>query len=107
MSEAPRFFAYLIFDFGDDHVAAERARNQIEQWVRAFKLHGQLLARARRTGEQSRLLVRLAFEEFEQLAFERWLERIPREAVFASAELATVRPGDSLFEWACEWFGAV
>ena len=107
MSEAPSFSAYLIFDFGEDHVAAERALGQVEQWVRAFKLHGQLLARARRTGEQTRLLVRLAFEEFEQLAFERWLERIPREAVFAGAEVATVRPGDALFAWACEWFGPV
>lgn len=103
--ETRAFAAYLIFDFGEDRSAAEQALSVLEQWRKSFKLRDQLLAREMTVEEGTRVTVRLAFEEFEKLAFERWLERIPREELFARAGLEIIRPGDERFRWVGEWFG--
>ena len=104
--EARAFEAYLIFDFGQDRMAAEEAVAAVEGWRGSFKLRDQLLAREKPAEEGIRVVVRLAFEEFERLGFERWLQRIPGEEVFARAGLEMIRSGDERFGWAVEWFGA-
>ena len=101
------FAAYLIFDFGKERRAARAALAQVELWSQLFKLHGQLLAREKLAGESAQVVVCLKFEEFEKLAFERWLERIPREEMFACARQELIRSGDERFAWAGEWFGPV
>lgn len=106
VGETRAFEAYLIFDFGEDRMAAQQGLATVEQWRKSFKLRDQLEARLRLAEEGARVAVHLAFEEFEKLAFERWLERIPREEVFAPAGVEVIRPGDERFRWAGEWFDA-
>lgn len=105
--EARPLEAYLIFDFGEDRGGAEQAVATVENWRRWFKLRDRLVVREKPAAEGIRVVVRLAFEEFERLAFERWLERIPREDIFTRAGLEIIRPGDERFGWAAEWFGPV
>lgn len=75
---------FLVFAF-QDGTAARRACEQIAKWVEAFHIpHGQLAAR--HDTEDNRVYVRLKFEAHEANAYRRWLERIPREPLFAQAE---------------------
>lgn len=104
-AEAASFRAYLIFDFGADIENARRAVAQVEHWGKAFKLHGQMRAREQPSGGRITVVVRLEFEEFEKLAFERWLARIPSEDVFATAELEILRGGEERFKQVEGWFG--
>ena len=77
---------FLLFEFAGTEPAAE-ARRKIDGWARAFKLaHGQLSAVVAPAGDGAQLIVRLAFQPGEQLSFERWLERIPAEEPFDSAD---------------------
>ena len=85
---------FLIFEFVDTELAAE-ARRKIDGWVRAFKLaHGQLSAVVASAGDGEQLIVRLAFQPGEQLSFERWLERIPAEEPFDSADCRALSHSD-------------
>jgi len=54
-----------------------------------------------------RLLVRLSFSEHEKLSHQRWLDRIPVEEPFKSAELQTVRTGDPEFPKTAELFDSL
>jgi hypothetical protein len=54
-----------------------------------------------------RVLVRLAFSDHEKLSYQRWLDRIPTEEPFKSAQGETVRSGQSEFEKASEQFEAL
>jgi hypothetical protein len=54
-----------------------------------------------------RVLVRLAFSDHEKLSYQRWLDRIPAEEPFKSAQGETVRAGQSEFEKASEQFEAL
>lgn len=54
-----------------------------------------------------RVFVRLAFSDHEKLSHQRWLDRIPTEEPFKSAQGETVRSGQSEFEKASEQFEAL
>lgn len=54
-----------------------------------------------------RVFVRLAFSDHEKLSYQRWLDRIPTEEPFKSAQGDTVRSGQSEFEKASEQFEAL
>jgi hypothetical protein len=71
-------------------------------------------ARAKADGEEKaepaarvRVFLRLAFSDHEKLSYQRWLDRIPTEEPFKSAEGETVRSGQSEFEKASEQFEAL
>ncbi|MFQ5817222.1 MAG: hypothetical protein ACE5H2_04590 [Terriglobia bacterium] len=86
---------FLLLTFRD-HTAARQACEQIAKWVKAFHLaHGQLAAR--RDVDANRVYVRLNFEAHEVSAYQRWLERIPREAQIAQAEEKTFLEGTEGF----------
>jgi hypothetical protein len=55
-------------------------------------------------GGRLRLLVRLEFSGHEKLSHQRWLERIPTEEPFKSAEKETFRAGDPDFAKTAERF---
>ena len=82
---------FLLFAF-PDATAARQACEQVKQWVSAFRLaHSQLAAR--HDPHDNVVYVRLSFEDYEANAYQRWRERIPREPLFASAAVNTVREG--------------
>lgn len=54
-----------------------------------------------------RLLVRLDFSDHEKLSLQRWLDRIPTEVPFKSAEVEIIRPGDPAFGKTTEVFDSL
>jgi hypothetical protein len=58
-------------------------------------------------GGRVRLMLRLGFSDHEKLTEQRWLERIPAEEPFKSAEAEVVRQGDPNFEEAVERFDSL
>jgi hypothetical protein len=54
-----------------------------------------------------RVFLRLAFSDHEKLSYQRWLDRIPTEEPFKSAQGGTVRSGQSEFEKTSERFEAL
>jgi hypothetical protein len=54
-----------------------------------------------------RLLVRLDFSDHEKLSLQRWLDRIPSEIPFKSAEVEIIRPGDPAFGKTTEVFDSL
>jgi hypothetical protein len=54
-----------------------------------------------------RVFVKLAFSDHEKLSYQRWLDRIPAEEPFKSAQGETVRSGQSEFAKASEQFEAL
>jgi len=94
--------SYLIFDFGGNEEAAQRARHRIENWRQAFHLGEKLQLKFERQtpektngGERIRLLVRLDFSNHEKLSHQRWLDRIPTEEPFKEASPQVIREGDA------------
>lgn len=57
-----------------------------------------------RPGAHVRLLVRLDFSDHEKLSHQRWLDRIPSEEPFKSADAETIRHTDPAFPKAAELF---
>jgi hypothetical protein len=118
--------SFLIFDFGKDEEAAQQARHKVEGWKQGFRLGNKILIKFERDESASppaenaspekkgkspkshketdaaphstvRLFVRLDFSDHEKLSHQRWLDRIPTEIPFRSAESEIVRPGDPSF----------
>jgi len=54
-----------------------------------------------------RILVRLNFSDHEKLTYQRWLDRIPTEEPFKSANPHTVRAGDPEFAKTAELFDSL
>jgi hypothetical protein len=128
---------FLIFDFGTDEEAAQKARHRIEGWKQAFKLDRKMLVRferetlepaeAEKSGKahskakkdggsakksdagaaRLRLLVRLDFSDHEKLSHQRWLDRIPTEEVFAASKPEVVARGDKHFDATASRFEAL
>src|SRR5271156_775990 len=124
--------SFLIFDFGKDEEAAQQARHKVEGWKQGFRLGNKILIKFERdesappaekpatekkgksakaekkSGSASdsavRLFVRLDFSDHEKLSHQRWLDRIPTEAPFKSAEAEIVRSGDPSFDKTTELF---
>jgi hypothetical protein len=53
---------------------------------------------ADRASDRFRVLVRLEFSEHEKLSYQRWLDRIPSEPPFQSADKQIVRRNQEAFE---------
>ena len=51
-----------------------------------------------------KVIVRLDFSDHEKLSHQRWLERIPKEALFCDAHPKVVRQGDQEFTSTSERF---
>ncbi|MGC1186066.1 MAG: hypothetical protein WA871_01625 [Candidatus Acidiferrales bacterium] len=128
---------FLIFDFGTDEEAAQKARHRIDGWKQGFRLDRKLLVRfereapepaetaksdakshakakkddeaAKTSGGDDRicLLVRLDFSDHEKLSHQRWLERIPGEEPFAAAKPEIVKHGDQNFDATAKRFEAL
>lgn len=120
---------YLICDFGSNEEAAQQARHKVERWRQGFRLGDKLLVKFDRGDEESSgsktsakaagkkatgtekqslmVMVRLDFSEHEKLSHQRWLERIPAEALFRDAHPKIVRQGDPDFAGAAERFDAL
>jgi hypothetical protein len=118
--------SFLLFDFGSDEEAAQRARHMVDGWKQAFRLDKKLLLKfAREEDEKSdssdseksdskdadsskdahiRLMVRLDFSDHERLSHQRWLDRIPGEAHFKGAHPKVIRQGDTEFSATAERF---
>lgn len=124
--------SFLIFDFGKDEEAAQQARHKVEGWKQGFRLGDKILIKFEReesaaptdkpAGEKKgksakgekendsgpnssvRLFVRLDFSDHEKLSHQRWLDRIPTEVPFKSADAEIVRPGHASFDRITELF---
>jgi hypothetical protein len=123
--------SYLVFDFGNDEETAQQARHKIEAWKQGFRLGNKLLLKFERAEAEEqeggsakisavkkksakeekgdsaahvRLFVRLDFSDHEKLSQQRWLDRIPAEDPFKSAECEIIRPPDAEFEQTAELF---
>jgi hypothetical protein len=122
--------SYLVFDFGNDEETAQQARHKIEAWKQGFRLGNKLLLKFERAEAEAgegtakpvavkrksakeeksesaghvRLFVRLDFSDHEKLSQQRWLDRIPAEDPFKSAECEIIRPPDAEFEETAELF---
>ncbi len=128
---------YLVYDFGTDNEAAQRARHRIEGWKQGFRLgdkltmkfesveaeekpgsktqkHGKKHAKEKAKAEAAesepaslRLLVRLRFSSHEKLSQERWVTRIPTEEPFKSAAGEVVQSGTDRFQQVAELFDSI
>jgi hypothetical protein len=125
--------SFLVFDFGNDEETAQQARHKIEAWKQGFRLGNKLLfkfERAEAEGQEGsavavkaaggkkkpgksekaeasgnvRVLVRLDFSDHEKLSQQRWLDRIPSEDPFKSAECDIIRQPDAEFAKTAELF---
>ncbi|MGB6429674.1 MAG: hypothetical protein WBF06_03755 [Candidatus Acidiferrales bacterium] len=126
---------FLIFDFGTDEEAAQKARHRVEGWKQGFRLDRKMLLRferdapdpsaegrsggkaeskSKKAAEASepengrvRLLVRLDFSDHEKLSHQRWIDRIPGEDPFAAAKSETVAHDHKDFEATAKRFEAL
>jgi hypothetical protein len=123
----------LIYDFGTNEEAAQQARHKVEGWKQGFRLGNKMLLKFEREdspeaeddGESKstetkgkkksatkkendaaglRLFLRLDFSDHEKISHQRWLDRIPAEEPFKSAEGQTVRQGEAEFAKISEIF---
>jgi hypothetical protein len=62
------------------------------------KKEAESAAAAEPAGDRLRVLVRLEFSDHEKLSYQRWVDRIPAEAPFPSAEKQVVHRGQEGFE---------
>jgi len=106
--------SYLIFDFGANEQAAQRARHRIEGWKQAFRLGEKMQLKFERQprekgdgGETIRLILRLDFSDHEKLSHQRWLERIPGEEPFNDASSQVIRSGDPPYRATSELFDSL
>lgn len=127
---------FLLFDFGSDEEAVQRARLRIEAWKQAFRLGNKIQFKVEREGEDSqepkhhgtkgkhatekkehggdgdaakriRLFVRLDFSGHEKHLSQTWLDRIPSEEPFKSTKLEMIQVGASNFEQTSELFDSL
>ena len=123
--------SYLVFDFGTNEETAQQARHKIEAWKQGFRLGNKMLLKFERvepdeqpdvaklsavkkkssskpdkkdSGSSVRVLVRLDFSDHEKLSQQRWLDRIPSEDPFKSADCEIIRQLDAEFEQTAELF---
>jgi hypothetical protein len=114
----------LLLKFDREETAAEAGKDGDEAAVKespktAAKASGKTKASTKKASAKAekrektepaariRVFVRLAFSDHEKLSYQRWLDRIPTEEPFKSAQGETVRSGQSEFEKASEQFEAL
>lgn len=124
---------FLLFDFGSDEEAVQKARLRIEAWKQAFRLGNKIQFKVKRQAENSqdpkeheaqgkraadkmpdagtvkriRLIVRLDFSAHEKHLSQTWLDRIPREEPFKSAKFEPVHQGANNFDQTAELFDSL
>jgi hypothetical protein len=110
--------AFIVFDFGTNEDASQKAWHRVEGWKQGFRLGNKLQMKFERTGndkaaagdakaqgkkkeespdekaERVRVLIQLDFSDHEKLSFQQWLERIQKEEAFKPASSKVVRQGD-------------
>src|ERR1700726_2855430 len=115
--------SYLIFDFGEDEQNAQQARHKVEGWKQGFRLGDKLAFKFEREqgdpdededgdgkdlaaaskeqggegGRKGPVFVQTKFSDHEKLSLQRWLDRIPTEEPFKSADSKIVRHNDPDF----------
>lgn len=118
--------AFLLFDFGSDEDAAQKARLRVEAWRQAFRLGNKVQFKVERptspenaddsekAGSKSkektqpiRVLVRLDFSTHEKHLFQTWLTRIPSEEPFSSTKPETIQRGSANFEETSDRFDSL
>lgn len=119
--------AFLLFDFGSDEDAAQKARHRVEAWRQAFRLGNKVqfkIERAARDAENAedsekseskakektqpiRVLVQLDFSPHEKHLFQTWLARVPSEEPFSSIKPETIQRGSANFEETSDRFDSL
>ncbi|HLW80739.1 MAG TPA: hypothetical protein VKS20_01730 [Candidatus Acidoferrales bacterium] len=127
---------FLLFDFGTDEEAAQKARHRLDAWKQAFRPGNKVLFKFERqpsaatqnlsaadsasktkrsepekkreknaeSGERICLLIRLDFSAHEKNLYQTWLERIPAEEPFKSANPESIDRNADKFEEMSELF---
>jgi hypothetical protein len=118
--------AFLLFDFGSNEDAAQKARLRVEAWKQAFRLGNKVQFKVERSasaedaedseksGSKSRektqpirMLVQLDFSPHEKHLFQTWLARIPSEEPFSSVKPETIQRGSANFEETSDRFDSL
>jgi hypothetical protein len=118
--------AFLLFDFGSNEDAAQKARLRVEAWKQAFRLGNKVQFKVERPAsaedaedsEKSaskstqkthtiRILVQLDFSPHEKHLFQTWLARIPSEEPFSSVKPETIQRGSANFEETSDRFDSL
>lgn len=119
--------AFLLFDFGLDEEAAQKARLRVEAWRQAFRLGNKVQFKVERptpasenaedsgkSGSKSkeksqpiRVFVQLDFSLHEKHLFQTWLARIPSEEPFSSIKPETIQRSSANFEETSERFDSL
>lgn len=119
--------AFLLFDFGSDEDAAQKARHRVEAWKQAFRLGNKVQfkveradsaadraedsdksgSKSKKKNEPIRMLVQLDFSPHEKHLFQTWLARIPSEEPFSSIKPETIQRGAANFEETSELFDSL
>ncbi|MDE3135478.1 MAG: hypothetical protein KGL59_02795 [Acidobacteriota bacterium] len=84
--------------------SAEPAANAPKKKTKKKKEELAAQPTAEQPSDRLRVLVLLEFSEHEKLSHQRWLDRIPTEPPFQSAEKQVVRRGQEAFEKVSEVF---
>lgn len=119
--------AFLLFDFGSNEEAAQKARHRIEAWRQAFRLGSKVQFKVERPepdadnaadaekarsqskekSEPIRMLVQLDFSPHEKHLFQTWLARIPSEEPFESLKPEIIQRGSANFEETSDRFDSL
>lgn len=125
---------FLLFDFGANEEAAQKARHQLDAWRQAFRPGNKVEFKIERRGgereakegaaasdsrkqagraepdkssekdERFRVIVRLDFSAHEKHLYRTWLDRIQRERELQAAERQLIERGGEEFEKISEMF---
>jgi len=127
---------FLLFDFGSDEEAVQKARLRIEAWKQAFRLGNKIQFKVERQGQNSqepeaeetkgkharvkkehapdadvaehiRLIVRLDFSAHEKHLSQTWRDRIPGEEPFKLAKFEPIHQGLDNFDRTSELFDSL
>lgn len=119
--------AFLLFNFGSDEEAAQKARHRVEAWRQAFRLGNKVQfkverpksaaesgadseksdSKSKEKNEPIRMLVQLDFSPHEKHLFQTWLARIPSEEPFNSKKPETIQRGAANFEETSDLFDSL
>jgi len=104
----------LKFDREDSAEKSDGQQDLLEERPSAGKESAVKKPAEKKTKDQTkessgrvRLLVRLDFSDHEKLSHQRWLDRIPAEEPFKSANAETVRTGDPEFPRTADLFDSL
>lgn len=119
--------AFLLFDFGSDEEAAQKARLRVEAWRQAFRLGNKVQfkverpeldaenaadsekpdSKSKEKKQPIRMLVQLDFSPHEKHLFQTWLARIPSEEPFSSIKPETIQRSSANFEETSDRFDSL